>query len=318
MSSGEAGCAESSIDFIDNTLTSWADACVEELETWRPMADTKGLDFVTPPIPKRNWTAAPIPGEASSSFNVGAFRRLLRGHPSPALRDWVLQGLAHGFDNGSAVEEKLVVQPPHKSAQDDPAAVTAWLDAEERRGHIQSFARQPHPFVRACPVGLVPKGHDPAKKRFISDLSAGEGSVNSFVEADDYRIRMVRFQDVVDIAAEFGADCHATFVDVRSAYRNLPLSPANWHLQVYFHKRLWWVDQRISFGSTSSAFIFDWVACAIEWIAQEAIDKACGAGSVRLVHYLDDFALVARSKELCGQASAVLFSTFTELGVKLA
>ena len=315
MSTADAGALPSPAGAAGEAGPPVEDAYVGGLSGLRTVANTTGMDFVEPRVPVRNWTAPPIEGGATCSFNVGAFKRLLREHPVRCFRQWVLSGLQHGFDNGSEVEERLVEQLPHQSAREDMPAVRKWLLAEEERGHVQSFTKRPHPFTRACPVGLVPKGE---KKRFISDLSAGDDSVNASVCKAEYGIRMIRFQDVVDIAAEFGPDCHATFIDVRSAYRNVPLHPSNWHLQVYLCDGVWWVDKRISFGSTSSAFVFDRVACAIEWIAQRAIDAAVGAGNCRLVHYLDDFALLARTKRLCEAASKALLATFKELGVPMA
>jgi hypothetical protein len=315
MAAGLVGVNEGTLDSLATAITSLEVAWVGEVEAGRTIANTTGEDFREPKAPTRNWTAPPIQGVASCTFNVGAFKRLLKEHPVARFRDWVLEGMREGFDNGSTVEEELIEQQPHQSAREDPEAVRGWLRDEEQRGHVQSFVRRPHPFTRACPVGLVPKGK---KKRFISDLSAGERSVNEAVDGDEYSIRMIRFQDVVDIAAEFGPECHATFVDVRSAYRNVPLHPACWHLQVYLFDNLWWVDKRISFGSTSSAFIFDRVAAAINWIAQRAIDEAVGVGNCRLVHYLDDFALIARTKGLCEVASSALFAIFKELGVPLS
>ena len=127
MSTVDAGALPSPAGAAGEAGPPVEDAYVGGLSGLRTVANTTGMDFVEPRVPVRNWTAPPIEGGATCSFNVGAFKRLLREHPVRCFRQWVLSGLQHGFDNGSEVEERLVEQLPHQSAREDMPAVRKWL-----------------------------------------------------------------------------------------------------------------------------------------------------------------------------------------------
>ena len=74
-------------------------------------------------------------------------------------------------------------------------------------------------------------------------------------------------------------------IDIRSAYRIVPISPQDrkwlgmeWNNQIY-------VDGMLPFGLRSAPKLFNALADAIEWcIGQEGVEG--------VFHYLDDFAVV--------------------------
>lgn len=69
-----------------------------------------------------------------------------------------------------------------------------------------------------------------------------------------------------------------------------------------------YIDKVLPFGLRSAPKIFSAVADAIQWILYlNGVDN--------IIHYLDDYVLVAKDREQADYQKAQLISTFTELGV---
>ena len=72
-------------------------------------------------------------------------------------------------------------------------------------------------------------------------------------------------------------------LDIRHAFRMIPVNPQDWDLLGTFWKDYYFVEQRLPFGCRSFVFIFNTFADALAWIlhVKQAVTN--------LVHYLDDF-----------------------------
>ena len=71
-----------------------------------------------------------------------------------------------------------------------------------------------------------------------------------------------------------------------------------------------YIDRALPFGLCSAPKIFTGVADAIQWILRHK-------GIDNIIHYLDDYILVAKGKEEADIQKWQLVSTFSELGVSL-
>jgi len=101
-------------------------------------------------------------------------------------------------------------------------------------------------------------------------------------------------------------------VDVKSAYRNIPVHPDDrWLLGLQWGGAVY-VDTALPFGLRSAPKIFTAVADAVEWILRSE-------GVNFVIHYLDDFLLVGPpNSDDCASSLAILLRVFKRLGLPVA
>ena len=87
-------------------------------------------------------------------------------------------------------------------------------------------------------------------------------------------------------------------IDIKHAFRLLPVKPSNWKYLGYFWEGCYFVDTRLPFGLCSSPCLFNYFADLVCWICTKHFYVK------NLVHYADDYFLASHP----GQAKAVLSS----------
>ena len=126
------------------------------------------------------------------------------------------------------------------------------------------------PMVHVNRLGAVPKS-TPGKYRLIVDLSyPSGGSVNDGIES--------RAQTVLRL----GRGTLLAKMDIRHAYRNIPVHPEDRWLLGMSWRGGELIDTVLPFGLRSAPKIFSAVADTMEWIVRKN-------GVRDLCHYLDDF-----------------------------
>ena len=82
-----------------------------------------------------------------------------------------------------------------------------------------------------------------------------------------------------------------------------PLLGIMWEDSVY-------VDKTLPFGLRSAPKIFSAIADAIQWILNQK-------GIRNIIHYLDDYVIVAKEKDEADYQKSQLVASFSELGVPI-
>jgi len=101
-------------------------------------------------------------------------------------------------------------------------------------------------------------------------------------------------------------------LDVKSAYRLLPVHPADRPLLAFEWRGNIYVDGMLPFGLRSAPKIFTAIADALEWIVRSR-------GVRHVDHYLDDFVTLGPADtDECATALQTIRRTCDELGVALA
>ncbi len=111
---------------------------------------------------------------------------------------------------------------------------------------------------------------------------------------------------------ERGRRALMAMVDVKSAYRNVPIHPDDrWMMGMLWEGALY-IDTILPFGLRSAPQIFTAITAAVEWIAkQERVTF--------IIHYLDDFLVIgAPASPECSMALATLLRVFNGLGLPVA
>lgn len=135
-------------------------------------------------------------------------------------------------------------------------------------------------------MGLVPKSHQSNKWRLIVDLSHPRGSsVNDGINPDWCSLRYACVDDAVRTIMKLGRGTELVKLDIKDAYRIVPVHPADYHLLGISWKDMTYVDRSLPFGLRSAPKIFSTVADMIAWVLnQDGIEYQ--------LHYLDDFLFI--------------------------
>ena len=171
-----------------------------------------------------------------------------------------------------------------------------------------------NPFSTNCvvsPLMCVPK-RDSTELRIVHDLSFPEGSsVNDGISNDHYldqffKLRLPGIDRLVEFVNVKGRGCHVFKKDLRRAYRQIPVDPADYHLlgmsvndALYFHTSL-------PFGLRSATLICQRTTKSVVYILNNE--------GISVDVYIDDF-YGAEFPACSTQSFQRMNSLFAELGL---
>lgn len=231
----------------------------------------------------------------------------------------MISGLKYGFHTG--INNQMLWQTFKSknllSACQDPESVSELLSKEVHDNYwIGPFDKSPFDMYRISPLGVVEHKYS-FKKRLIVDLSAPHdnpihASLNDLINKDDYSLHYVKIDDAVAIIKQLGQGSWLCKVDVKAAFKNIPIHPSLWPLHGVEWQNKFYFATRLVFGSRSSPKIFDCLAQAIEWIAIH------NYGIKNILHLLDDFLTIDHPDSEPDRTMALLSHIFNILGMPLA
>ena len=168
------------------------------------------------------------------------------------------------------------------------------------------------PFIHTSSLGAIPKKHSD-KWRLILDLSHPLGcSVNDGIDRKICSLSYMRVDDVVQEVLSRGRGCQLAKIDIESAFRNVPVHPHDRHLLGLSWKDKLFIDTALPFGLRSAPKIFNALADALQWIAEQR-------GVSYLSHFLDDFITAGNPESNeCSTNLALLVSTCDHLSFPMA
>jgi hypothetical protein len=243
------------------------------------------------------------------------WRRALAGHPDKTFAHYVLVGIEHGFrvgfDHATALSPAAQNMP---SARAHSAVITDYITGELAGGRMLGpFPPGRIPGVHTNRMGVVPKGHTPGRWRLITDLSHPEGaSVNDGIRRDLCSLTYTSVEAVATAARRLGEGTLLAKLDVRSAYRLVPVHPSDRPLLGVRWDGAFYVDGVLPFGLRSAPKIFTAVADALQWVM---VDKGVSA----VDHYLDDFITMGPAgSDECQANLTRIIAVCEDLGVPLA
>ena len=251
----------------------------------------------------------------STPLHKAAWEGRLRVHPDPTFARYILEGIEMGFRIG--VNPEYRVQSARQnmlSAREHPEVIGDYITKEKAAGHILGpFPKGSMPEVQINRLGAIPKKNQPGKWRVITDLSFPEGcSVNDTIDPKLCSLQYISVDQVAAVAAKLGPGALMAKIDIKAAYRLIP---------VHYQDRKWlgmcweeaiYVDGMLPFGLRSATKIFTAVADALEWcIARRGVEL--------IYHYLDDFiTLGPPDSDICMRNLQLIEKECEELGVPLA
>jgi hypothetical protein len=160
-------------------------------------------------------------------------------------------------------------------------------------------------------MGAVPKKN--GKWRVIMHLTAPKGSsINDFIDKEAFPIHYATVDDAVAMVSRYGKGCMMAKIDLKAAFRMVPIAAEEWDLLGLHWKGMYYVDTCLPFGLRSAPYLFNQFASALHWIM--ATNYAAD-----VIHYLDDFLLAGPAGQpTCSESAETMLSVCERLGIPVA
>jgi len=254
--------------------------------------------------------------QITSPLIVDNWRIMLADYPLRELAHFFISGIQEGFRIGfSPRMTKLKSAKRNMScALKHPAVVESYLADEITHGRVSGpFSDSSVPHAHISRFGVIPKNHQPNKWRLILDLSHPRGhSVNSGISKELCSLSYITIDNAIAQAQTLGRGTLLTKIDIKSAFRLLPVHPVDRHMLVMKWKQQLYIDNCLPFGLRSAPKLFNILADLLSWILEQQ-------GVSPIMHYLDDFLTLAPPDSLtCQRNLDIIRSVCLHLGVPLA
>ena len=223
--------------------------------------------------------------------------------------DYLLKGVNTGFDiiqSGSDIKSAHTAN--HKSAlhMDNRDKVEKQILHEIYCNRYVVCNSQPT-IVSA--LGAVPKQTE-GDIRLIHDCSRPLGSgVNAYAHPDSFS-----FNTVDNACNHIQRGYYMAKLDLQSAYRAVPINPEHYPvagLQWKFagaSSPTYLIDTRLMFGASQAVGIFHRISNAVVRIIEKYTAPGC------IINYLDDFLIIAPTRQLCQQYMDIAVGVICSLG----
>ena len=168
------------------------------------------------------------------------------------------------------------------SAELYPTVVDRYLAEECNLGRIVQTTKNIEHLVHLSPFGIIPKKCKQGKWRLIVDQHHQTNRA-SMMESLSY----TSVDEVVYCIIQQGRGTLLAKVDIKQAYRNVPVHPDDCLLLGMKRKDCIYIDKVLPFGLYLALIIFSTIADALQWMMEQR-------GESRLFHYLDDSIIVGQ------------------------
>jgi len=241
---------------------------------------------------------------------------MLADHPNKPLVNFFISGMQEGFRIGftSCSTNIKSAKRNLQCAVEHPEVVESYLADEVALGRVSGpFPYSSVPYAHISRFGVIPKNHQPNKWRLIVDLSHPKGcSVNSGISKELCSLSYITVDNAIQQAQGLGKGTLLTKIDIKNAFRLLPVHPADRHLLVMRWKQQLYIDTCLPFGLRSAPKLFNILADLLSWVLEQQ-------GVSPILHYLDDFLTLAPpDSTTCQRNLDIIKSVCHYLGVPLA
>ena len=203
-----------------------------------------------------------------------------------------------------------------KSARARPSILKEKILAEIEAGRVAGpFDERPFPSLRVLHWAWSPK-KNPADFRLIHHLSYPPGnSLNDFIDPSLCTVQYTSFDMAVHMVQDLGQSCLLGKSDLKSAFRNLPVSPVDFDQLGFKFEGKFYFDKPMLFGCSISCSTFECFAKFLEY----CVKQHAGHGRGSILHYLDDFLFGGkRGTNQCLNIMSTFKCTMSDLGVPVA
>ena len=218
-------------------------------------------------------------------INTDRLEEYLKPHPNRPLVESVLTGLWEGFYAGGVYTDLQTPRyvPPNQSSAHDSPVLQKERDEERKLHRLSAPFSTLSPFMQEVPTFTVTQTS--GKVRVIKNASAPKGhAVNDIIppsqrsaHLDQLRVSLPELRRLREQADDINRNAETTTqepcklvawkVDIKSAYRLLPVHPLNQLLQILRVDNSFYVDWQMEFGNAAAPHIFTSFMSLLIWIA---------------------------------------------------
>lgn len=249
----------------------------------------------------------------NSPVKVSILKNYIKHYPHKEIANEIIVGFTYGFSlkySGSRLPRD---SSNLKSAEQLPELLKVKLSKEINLGRIAGpFKIPPFPTLQVSPLGLVPKKD--GDYRLIHHLSYPENnSINDFIDKEFCSVQYSSVDEAAALISKHKKLARLSQCDVKSAFRILPISPADFDLLGIKFQEQYYFDKMLPMGASISCALWEKFATVLHWITQQE------SGNENILHYLDDFLFVESVDTFSvGETLHVFEKICHEIGVPLA
>ena len=223
--------------------------------------------------------------DSHNSSRVERIRYHLREYPDQEFPETLVGITKYGARVGFTGSAKRTLRPNHPSIHNHMDVIDKYIDKEISAGRVREITGNLPPSFFCSPLGLTPKKRDGEQTgwRMIFDLSCPQGqSVNDGIPREFGTLQYESFQHALQLVAQAGPNSLLLKKDLKTAFRQVGISPLDWHLFIFSWREKYYIDMYLAFGLRTSPRIYNMFAEGIHW----TLDHSC---NWVLSHYVDDF-----------------------------
>ena len=235
----------------------------------------------------------------------------LSNHPDQSFAGYIIQGPKLGFRIGYRYEESTLKQSKRNMTVDNPQVVSDYIAEELASDRLVKLSLEEAESlgIHCSPIGIIPKKNKPGKWRLIVDLSSPtDASVNDGIQKELCSLSYTSIDAVADKVLSLGKGTFIAKMDIKQAYRMVPVNPTDrWLLGMRWEDQVF-VDKTLPFGLRSAPLIFSAIADALAWIMKQR-------GVSFVDHYIDDFVTLGAPLSMeCATNLQIMVSTCKDTG----
>ena len=249
---------------------------------------------------------------APSPINVQTLAQYLVNYDE-VLSKFLLDGFSLGFNMQYTGPRQERNAKNLKSIDAHSHLVQEKNNKEVLSGRVAGpFSSKPLKNFIVSPIGIVPK-KTPGEFRMIHHLSYPEGSsINDFTDPSLASVQYTSFDKAVELIQKLGPKCKLFKMDIRNAFKLLPIRPEDFELLGFQFRDSYYFDKSLAFGSSISCATFEKFSTFLEHCVQIRLPSG------ELIHYLDDFLGGDKSTLKCRQMMNIFESVMHDLNVPLS
>ena len=258
-----------------------------------------------------NYAGLRIP--IQSPLKISAWRTRLHDYHDKIVADFLEFGWPVNYQSETL---PTTFRKNHPSAVRFSDAVDKYVTKEVTlEATVGPYTRNPlHQPLATSPLSAVPKKNS-SDMRIVMDLSFPRStSVNDGIPSDQFlgapfKLTYPTIRTLLDLVRDHGQGCLLYKLDLRRAYRQLPVDPHDYHLLGFWWRDSYYVDTRLPFGLRSAPQACQRSTNAIVYMHTRNGHQA--------VNYLDDFCGVSPSSQALAAFNSMR-NLLVELGLEEA